>query len=61
VGQINKPQHGNPSKQAQRKATSKARQLVGYRADLLNLRETFKIKLPHLTGGGADKAAAAEA
>jgi hypothetical protein len=33
---------------------------VGYRADLLNLRTTYKLKLPHLTGGGSDQAVAAE-
>jgi hypothetical protein len=40
-----RPQHRNPSKQAQQKATSKARQVVDYRADLLNLRAAFKLKL----------------
>jgi hypothetical protein len=54
------PQGGNPNKQAQQKATSKAGQLVDYIADLLNLRTAFKLELPHLTGGGADQAAAAE-
>jgi hypothetical protein len=33
---------------------------VDYRADLLNLRAKFKLELPHLTGGGANQAAAAE-
>jgi hypothetical protein len=33
---------------------------VDYRADLLILRAAFKLKLPHLTGEGADLAAAAE-
>jgi hypothetical protein len=33
---------------------------VDYRADLLNLRTALKLKLPHLTEGGADNAAAAE-
>jgi hypothetical protein len=33
---------------------------VNYRADLLNLRTGCKFKLPHLTGGGADQAAAVE-
>jgi hypothetical protein len=33
---------------------------VGYRADLQNLRTIYKLKLPHLTEGGADKAAAIE-
>jgi hypothetical protein len=33
---------------------------VNYRADLLNLRTACKLKLPHLTGGGADQAEAAE-
>jgi hypothetical protein len=33
---------------------------VDYRADLLNLRTACKLKLPHLTGAGADQAAAAE-
>jgi hypothetical protein len=36
------------------------RQLVDYRADLLNLSTACKLKLPHLTEGGADQAAAAE-
>jgi hypothetical protein len=54
------PQCGNPSKQVHQKTTSKAGQLVGYRTDLLNLRAAFKLKLPHLTGPGADQAAAAE-
>jgi hypothetical protein len=53
-------QCGNPSKQAQQKATSKAGQLVGYRADLLNMRAAFKLELPHLTGGESDQAVAAE-
>jgi hypothetical protein len=35
-------------------------QIVDYRADLLNLRAAFKPELPHLTGGGADQAPAAE-
>jgi hypothetical protein len=54
VGQTNKPQRGNSSKQAQRKVTSKADQLVNYRDDLLNLRADFKLKQPHLTGRGTD-------
>jgi hypothetical protein len=33
---------------------------VSYRADLLNLRTACKLKLPHLTKGGADQAAATE-
>jgi hypothetical protein len=33
---------------------------VSYRVDLWNLRTTYKPKLPHLTEGGTDKAAAAE-
>jgi hypothetical protein len=33
---------------------------VYYRADFLNLRTAWKLKLPHLTEGGADQAAAAE-
>jgi hypothetical protein len=33
---------------------------MAYRADLLNLRAAFKLKLPHLTEGGAEQAAAAE-
>jgi hypothetical protein len=33
---------------------------VDYRDDLLNLMADFKLKLPHLAGGGADQAAAAE-
>jgi hypothetical protein len=42
------------SKQAQQKPNSKAEQLVSYRADLWNLRTTYKLKLPHFTEGGAD-------
>jgi hypothetical protein len=56
VRQRNKP----PSKQAQQKPNSKAGQLVGYRADLLNLRIALKLKLQHFTEGGVDQAAAAE-
>jgi hypothetical protein len=41
------------SKEVQKKATSKAGQLVDYRNDLL--RTACKVKLPHLTGGGDDK------
>jgi hypothetical protein len=48
------------SKQVQQKATSKAGQLVNYRADLLNLRTACKLKLPHLTERRADQAASAE-
>jgi hypothetical protein len=33
---------------------------VGYRDVLLNLRTACKLKLPHLTEGGADQAAAGE-
>jgi hypothetical protein len=33
---------------------------VDYRAALLNLRTACTLKLPYLTGGGADQAAAAE-
>jgi hypothetical protein len=33
---------------------------VDYRADLLNLRTACKLKLPHLTEGEADQAAATE-
>jgi hypothetical protein len=33
---------------------------VGFRANLLNLRTTYKLKLSHLTGGGVDQAAASE-
>jgi hypothetical protein len=33
---------------------------VDYRDDLLNLRTTCKLKLPHLTEGGADQTAASE-
>jgi hypothetical protein len=33
---------------------------VDYRANLLNVRTTLKLKLPHLTGGEADQEAAAE-
>jgi hypothetical protein len=32
---------------------------MDYRDDLLNLRIPYKIKLPHLTGGGADQAVTA--
>jgi hypothetical protein len=49
-----------PSKPTQQKPNSKAGQLVGYRADIQNLRTTYKLKLPHLTEGGADQAAATE-
>jgi hypothetical protein len=49
------PQHENPSKQAQQKASSKAGQLVDYRTDLLNLWSAFKFDLSHLTGGGSDQ------
>jgi hypothetical protein len=43
-----------PSKPIQQKPNSKAGWLVGYRADLQNVRTTFKLKLPHLTEGGAN-------
>jgi hypothetical protein len=33
---------------------------VDYRNDLLNLRTACKLKLPHLTEGGADQAATTE-
>jgi hypothetical protein len=33
---------------------------VDYSADLLNLRTACKLKLPHLSGGRADKAATVE-
>jgi hypothetical protein len=33
---------------------------VSYRADLQNLRTTYKLKLPHLTEGGADQAGVTE-
>jgi hypothetical protein len=33
---------------------------VDYRDDLLNLRTACKLKLPHLSEGGADQAAAVE-
>jgi hypothetical protein len=33
---------------------------VDYRADLLNLREDFKLKLPHLAGEEVDQPAAVE-
>jgi hypothetical protein len=33
---------------------------VDYRADIPNLRTACKLKLPHLTEGGADQAAASE-
>jgi hypothetical protein len=33
---------------------------VDYRTDLLNLRTACKLKLPHLTGGVVEQAAAAE-
>jgi hypothetical protein len=49
-----------PVNKHKKKATSKARQLVDYKADLLNLRAAFKLKLPHLAGEGADQAAVAE-
>jgi hypothetical protein len=42
------------------KSNSKAGQQVNYRADLLNLRTAFRLKLPYLTRGVADKAAVAE-
>jgi hypothetical protein len=44
-----------PSKQVQQIATYKTGQLVNYRADLLNLRTACKLKLPHLTEGGAEQ------
>jgi hypothetical protein len=47
-----------PSKPTQQKPNFKAGQLVGYRADLWNLRTAYKLKLPHLTEGGADQATA---
>jgi hypothetical protein len=53
------PQHGNPSKQEQQKTTFKAGQLVNCRADLLNLREAFKLELPYLAVR-ADQAASTE-
>jgi hypothetical protein len=43
----------------QQKATSKAWQLLDHRDDL-NLKAAFKLELPHLTGRGAEQAAAAE-
>jgi hypothetical protein len=49
-----------PSKQAWQKANSKAEHLVDCRAVLLNLRTACKLKLPHLTEGEADQAAAPE-
>jgi hypothetical protein len=42
------------------KPNSKAGQLVDYKDDLQNLRTIYKLKLPHLTEGGADQAAATE-
>jgi hypothetical protein len=33
---------------------------VDYKAELQNLRRACKVKLPHLTEGGADQAAASE-
>jgi hypothetical protein len=33
---------------------------MNYRADLMNLRAGFKLKLPHLNGGRAEQAAAAK-
>jgi hypothetical protein len=33
---------------------------VDYRANLLNLKTAYKVKLPHLTEGEADQAAASE-
>jgi hypothetical protein len=46
-----------PYKQAQQKPNSKAGQLGDHRADFWNLRTTCKLKLTHLTKGGADQAA----
>jgi hypothetical protein len=43
-----------PSNQAQWKPNSKAGQQVGYRADLENVRKTYKLKLLHPTEEGAD-------
>jgi hypothetical protein len=56
-GKANKQAHSKPTQQ---KPNSKAGQLVGNRADLQNLRTTYKLKLPHPTKGGADQAAASE-
>jgi hypothetical protein len=54
------PQHGSPSKQTQRQATSKAGQVVGCRVYFLNQRAAFKTELPHLAGDGPDKTGAAK-
>jgi hypothetical protein len=43
-----------PSKLTQWKPNSKAGWLVSHRADFWNLRTTYKLKLPHLTEGGAN-------
>jgi hypothetical protein len=43
-----------PSKPTQEKPNFRAGWLLGYRADLWNLRTTYKLKLPHLTEGRAD-------
>jgi hypothetical protein len=50
MGKEINPQHGNPSKQTQRQATSKGGQVVDCRADLLNHRAAFKLELPHILG-----------
>jgi hypothetical protein len=42
------------------KPPPKAKQVVDPRADLLNQKEAFKTKFPHLSEGGADQTAAAE-
>jgi hypothetical protein len=34
--------------------------VVDYRADLQNLKTTYKLKLPHLSEGEADQAAASK-
>jgi hypothetical protein len=41
------------------KSHLQSRVKMDYRADLLNLRAAFKLKLPHLARGGADQEAAA--
>jgi hypothetical protein len=51
-----KQEERKQSKHAQQKPNSKAGQLVDYRSDS----GTLKLKLPHLTEGGADQAAVTE-
>jgi hypothetical protein len=49
-----------PNKTAQQKPNSKVGKLVSYRADLRNVRTTYKLKLLHFTEGGTDQEAAAD-